>query len=168
MAGDFGFLLIFDAREGHVIVLNYWEFFMCKLLMAAMAVLVSLVSVPASARELKTETPRVVPRETPVVAYGNTSWVALAVSPNGRVFQSDSYTSEDRARGEAKNECEQNSGWTCRDTMSVPDSWDVIVLRCGNRNFLGGSSQGKAHDIALDKAAAEGFTANRCRQIANY
>jgi hypothetical protein len=142
---------------------------MCKLLLAATAALLSAVPLSASAVEL-TPAPAAVATSRPVIARGEpgTTWVALAASRNGRVFQSNPADSEERARTLARNECEQRSGRTCSDTMSVPDNWDVVVLRCGNRNFLGGSGQGAAHDIALDKAAVEGFGAGSCRQIANY
>jgi uncharacterized protein DUF4189 len=106
----------------------------------------------------------------PVIAGGNPGefWVALAVSPNGRVFQSGSFNSEESARTSARNECEQTSGGTCRDVVSVPEEWDVIILRCENRNFLGRSGQGKAYENALEKAVAQGFSADRCQQIATY
>ena len=133
---------------------------MRKFLLAAVAACVMPVS--ASAIELNAD--------PPIVARGNpgTSWVALAASPNGRVFQSESSNGEESARSAARNECEQTSGRTCRDTLSVPDNWDVVVLRCGNRNFLGGSGQGAAYENALAKAQAEGFGAGNCRQIASY
>jgi hypothetical protein len=145
---------------------------MCKFLFAAVAALLSVVPVSASAREI-TPTAPVVDRPVvarPVVARGepNTSWVALAVSPNGRVFQSESFNGEESARVSARNECEHTSGRTCGDTISVPNEWDVIVLRCGSQNFLGGSGQGLAYDNALAKAVDKGFSADRCQQIANY
>lgn len=138
---------------------------MYKVLIAAAAALLFVVPVSASAFEYNTTPPNTAP---PVVARGDpgTSWVGLAVSPNGRVFQSESFNSEESARTSARRECEQTSGWTCRDTMSVPDFWAVSVLRCGNQNFLGGSTEGMAYSIALAKAAAEGISADRCRQIA--
>lgn len=136
---------------------------MCKLMIAAGAALLSVVPISASAVEMPTNaTPPVVARTDP-----GTSWVALAVSRNGRVFQSDSFNSEESARRSARNECEQNSGWTCSDTMSVPDSWSVTVLRCGNQNFLGASGQGMAYEVALKKAVAIGISADRCRPIAS-
>jgi hypothetical protein len=135
---------------------------MCKFLVAAVAAVLS-VPVPTSAVELTNTAPPVVARGEP-----NASWVALAVSPNGRVFQSESFNSEESARTVARNECEHTSGRTCRDTISVPNEWDVIVLRCGNQNFLGGSAQGVAYDNALGKAVEKGFSADRCQQIANY
>ena len=139
---------------------------MCKFLIAAIAAL--LIPVSASAFEHDTRPAPTDP--APVVAKGEpgTTWVALAVSTNGRVFQSNAANSEERARSLARNECEQTSGRTCSSTMSVPDNWDVVVLRCGNRYFLGGSGQGAAHDMALTHAAAGGFGAGSCQQIANY
>ena len=146
---------------------------MCKFLLAAMAALLSAVPISASAIELET-TPAVVttpsiPGNPPSIARGDptTSWIALAVSRNGRVFRSDALNTEERARSSARNECEQTSGWTCSDTMSVPDFWSVIVVRCGNRYFLGGSSQGAAYAIALRKAADAGFSAGNCQQISS-
>jgi hypothetical protein len=136
---------------------------MYKFLIAAVAALLYLLPVSVSAKELTNNGPPVVARGDP-----NASWVALAVSPNGRVFQSDAYDSEESARRAARNECERTSGRTCSDTMSVPDDWDVVVLRCGSENFLGGSALGAAYDVALGKAAAEGFSAGHCRQIASY
>ena len=139
---------------------------MGKFLVAAVAAVLS-VPVSASAFELNTTassgTSRVVARESP-------SWVALAVSPNGRVFQSESFNGEESARNAARNECENTSGRTCRDTISVPNQWDVIVLRCGGQNFLGGSApgMGMAYDNALAKAVDKGVSAGRCQQIANY
>ncbi len=135
---------------------------MRKFLVAAGAAFLFAVPVSASAKELNS-TPTSVGRGDP-----GTSWVALAASPNGRVFQSEPADSEERARAAARNECQQTSGRTCSDTVSVPDNWDVVVLRCGNQNFLGASAQGMAYDNALSKAAAAGFSAGRCRQIANY
>jgi len=58
----------------------------------------------------------------------------------GRVFRSESFNGEESARSAARHECEHTSGRTCSDTISVPNEWDVIVLRCGSRNFLGGSA----------------------------
>jgi hypothetical protein len=135
---------------------------MRKFLFAAVAV---LLPVSASAVEITSGGTRTSP---PVVARSDASWVALAVSRNGRVFRSESFNSEDSARTSARSECEHTSGRTCTDTMSVPNEWDVVVLRCGGQNFLGGSGQGAAYDIALGKAAAQGFSAGRCRQIASY
>jgi hypothetical protein len=135
---------------------------MCKLLIAAAAAFLSVVPISASAVELNVDPPSV-GRGDP-----STSWVALAVSPNGRVFQSESFNGEESARAAARTECEHASGRTCRDTISVPNEWDVVVLRCGNQNFLGGSGQGVAYDNALGKATEKGFSADRCRQIANY
>jgi hypothetical protein len=142
---------------------------MCKFLLAAAAALLSVVAVSASAGEI-TITTGTTTTTPPVLARGDsgTSWVALAASPNGRVFQSESFNSEESARRAARNECEQTSGRTCGNTMSVPDNWDVVVLRCGGQNFLGGSAQGVAYDIALGKAADQGFSADRCRRIASY
>ena len=133
---------------------------MRKFLLAALAAAL-FVPISASAEEITA---------TPVVARGepNTSWVALAVSPNGRVFKSESFNGEESARSAARSECEHKSGRTCRDSMSVPNEWDVIVLRCGNQNFLGGSAQKVAYDNALAKAANRGFSAGSCRQIASY
>lgn len=135
---------------------------MCKFLIAAAAALLSAVPLSASAIELKTAPAPSIGRGDP-----NTSWVALAVSPNGRVFRSESFNSEERARSSARAACEQRSGRTCIDTMSVPDFWQVVVLRCGNQNFLGGSGQGDAYVIALAKAAAKGFDPDSCRQLSS-
>jgi hypothetical protein len=144
---------------------------MCKFLIAAMAA-VLWVPVCASATEITSPTVSpVVNRGTaPVLARGDSdaSWVAIAASTNGRVFQSGSFDSEESARSAARSECEHTSGRTCRDTMSVPNEWDVVVLRCGSQNFLGGSAQGVAYDNALAKAVAQGFTAGSCRRIASY
>jgi hypothetical protein len=143
---------------------------MCKFLIAAAAALLSVVPISASAAEITT-TP-VANRGTtpPVLARGESdaSWVAVAASTNGRVFQSGSFNSEESARSAARSECEHTSGRTCRDTMSVPNEWDVVVLRCGGQNFLGGSAQGLAYENALAKAADRGFRAGHCQQIANY
>ena len=135
---------------------------MCKFLIAA-AIAALVVPIYALADEITSGR-----SDRPVVASTGTSWVALAASPNGRVFRSQVFDNEERARTAVRNECEQTSGRTCRDTMSVPENWDVIVLRCGSQNFLGGSGQGVAYDIALGKAAERGFSADRCQQIANY
>jgi hypothetical protein len=145
---------------------------MCKLLIAATAALLSAVPLSASAQsafELTTPAAVTTPRGNPIArGEPGTTWVALAVSTNGRVFQSNPANSEELARSLARNECERTVGRSCGDTMSVPDNWDVIVLRCGTQNFLGGSGQGAAYDIALGKATDGGFSAGRCRQIANY
>ena len=114
---------------------------MCKFLVAAFAAVLCL-PFSASADEI-TANPSPPTRGTiSVVARGepNTSWVALAVSTNGRVFKSESFNGEESARSAARHECEHTSGRTCSDTISVPNEWDVIVLRCGSRNFLGGSA----------------------------
>ena len=142
---------------------------MCKFLVAAVAALLS-VPVSASADEITAHPPPVTRGTISVVARGepNTSWVALAVSTNGRVFKSESFNGEESARSAARSECEHTSGRTCRDSMSVPNEWDVIVLRCGGQNFLGGSGQKMAYENALAKASERGFTAGRCRQIASY
>src|SRR5882724_6073101 len=60
-----------------------------------------------------------------------TEWVALAASPNGRVFQSQHRNGEEMARNAARSECQQKTGRTCGVTISVPWGWDVEVLRCG-------------------------------------
>jgi hypothetical protein len=144
---------------------------MCKFLVAAVAAVLSL-PISASAEEITADNTVVARGAPPAVARGepNTSWVALAASTNGRVFRSESFNGEESARSAARHECEHTSGRTCSDTISVPNEWDVIVLRCGSRNFLGGSapSVGMAHDNALKKAADQGFGAGNCRQIANY
>jgi len=142
---------------------------MCKFLIAAVAALLS-VPVSASADEITANHSPPNRGTISVVARGepNTSWVALAVSTNGRVFKSESFNGEESARSAALSECEHTSGRTCRDSMSVPNEWDVIVLRCGSQNFLGGSAQKVAYGNALAKALARGFSAGDCRQIASY
>jgi hypothetical protein len=143
---------------------------MYKLLVAAAAALLSAIPLSASAGEITAIPVAVTTPTPPVLAKGEpgTTWVALAVSTNGRVFQSLPHDGEERARSAARNECERTSGRTCSDTMSVPDNWDVIVLRCGTQNFLGGSAEGNAQEIALDKAREKRFSGGSCRQIANY
>jgi hypothetical protein len=145
---------------------------MGKFLVAAVA---AVLSIPMAASAVEITSPTASPvvsrgSTAPVVNRGepNTSWVALAVSPNGRVFQSESFNGEEAARSAALTECEHTSGRTCRDSMSVPNEWDVIVLRCGNQYFLGGSAQKVAYENAFAKAANRGFRAGDCRQIANY
>jgi hypothetical protein len=145
---------------------------MRKFLLAAVAAVLFL-PIAASAEEITNASvsPVVNPGTTaPSVARGapGTSWVALAASTNGRVFRSESFNGEESARAAARNECEHTTGRTCSDTMSVPNDWDVIVLRCGGQNFLGGSYQGAAYENALAKAVDRGFTAGHCQQIANY
>jgi hypothetical protein len=164
MARDFSLLLFFvrQAKACHCCSTNEGFFTMSKLLVAAAAALLSAVPLSATAIELQTNRPPSVAHTDP-----GTSWVALAVSRNGRVFQSESSNGEELARRAARSECERTSGRTCRDTMSVPDFWSVVVLRCGNRYFLGGSGEGNAYAIALAKAAAKGFSDDSCRQIAS-
>ncbi len=145
---------------------------MSKFLVAAVAAVLS-VPIVASAAEITSPTTSPVANRgsaAPVLNRGepNTSWVALAVSTNGRVFQSESFNGEESARSAALSECEHTSGRTCSDSMSVPNEWDVVVLRCGSQNFLGGSGQKVAYENALAKAVNNGFRASDCRQIATY
>jgi hypothetical protein len=138
---------------------------------AVAAALLSIVPISASATEVsKLANEITIGAIYPVIARAEPgiSWVALAASPTGRVFQSEPFNGEESARAAARNACEHISGRTCRDTLSVPADWDVVVLRCGNWNFLGGSAQGMAYDNALMKAKVEGFSAGSCRQIASY
>ena len=97
-----------------------------------------------------------------------TEWVALAASPNGRVFKSEPKKGEEMARNAARSECQQTSGRTCSVTISVPSGWDVEVLRCGSAIVMGGSGQSNARGMALDKAAQGGYSAQQCTTIANY
>jgi hypothetical protein len=100
-----------------------------------------------------------------------TVWYGFAVSPNGRGFQSDGGYSEEDERASARIECENASGRTCV-AISVPESWDVVGLRCKKcsvfNGFVGGSGQGSAKHVALDKAKDAGFSESQCIEVLNY
>jgi hypothetical protein len=100
-----------------------------------------------------------------------TLWYGFAVSPNGRGFQSGGGISEADERAAARNECENASGRTCV-AISVPESWDVVGLHCRNgsvfNGFVGGSYQGFAKNVALDKARDAGFGGSQCIEVLNY
>jgi|ERR1043166_3058661 hypothetical protein len=120
-----------------------------------------------SAREVTQRPPSVAgPMPTTI------SWVALAASPNQRVFQSAQSGTEEGARADARTECENATGRTCSINISVPVHWDVVVLSCNDGRmeevFMGGSSQGYAREKALEKAQDSGYRARDCVEIASY
>jgi hypothetical protein len=53
--------------------------------------------------------------------------------------------------GSNYEDCQQMAILVCRDS------------RLGNRDFIGGSDEGDAQDIAWRKADRAGYNANRCR-----
>lgn len=131
------------------------------LLVAVAAAAISSV-MPASAVEL--ETPRM---SRPAAAVSGVSWIALASTPQGRVFKSDTATSEEGARALAIRECENTTARTCSTTISVPWNWDVAVVKCpGGGVFMGASAQGNAIGYANGKAANAGRYG--CDIIAQY
>jgi hypothetical protein len=113
------------------------------------------------------------PTGTPGFAHSTEgiSWVGVAVSSNKRVFRIQDQGGETSARAAVRNHCEQTTGRTCK-TMAVPASWDVVILNCAQDGrsdlFLGGSNQGYARDIAIDKAAASRFLPSNCSDLYNY
>ncbi len=131
------------------------------LLLAAAAAAISF-SMPVAAEEL--DTPRMTRQAR---ATSGVSWVALAASPQGRVFRSDMAGSEEAARGLAMNECERKTARTCDTTISVPWDWDVHVVKCaGPRVFMGASAEGNARGYAFWKAQNAGY--GGCSTIATY
>lgn len=136
---------------------------MKRLFLAACAV-AFVICGSAGARELTQRAPRLAgPMPTTV------SWVALAASPDQRVFQSPQSGTEEGARAEARAECENTTGRTCAVNISVPLHWDVVVLSCNDAEiFMGASSQGYARDKALEKAQDGGYRARDCVEIASY
>lgn len=101
-----------------------------------------------------------------------TDWVGVAAAPNKRVFETQNGSTEAGARAAAKYECEQTTGRTC-SAIAVPASWDAVVLSCSapglpTASFIGGSGQGYARDVALQKANAAGFDAYDCTEIYWY
>ena len=76
----------------------------------------------------------------------HSQWIGFAVSPNGRVFQSNQFDNEARARAVAAGECEHTSLHTCSSIAVVPEA-DVVAVKCGNKTFLGGldAGQGRGH-----------------------
>ncbi len=138
---------------------------------AAIAVLFGLVSAAPVSRadEITITTKRRV--ATGGSADATTVWYGFAVSRNGRGFKSDGGISEADERASARSECENASGRTCV-AISVPESWKVVGLHCGNGSglsaFVGGSYQGLAKDVALDKARDAGFSESQCIEVLNY
>ena len=98
-----------------------------------------------------------------------TKWVGIAASPNKRVFAVPRESDETVARNAARFECEQVTGRTC-SAIAVPNSWDAVVLNCTRPGLspvsvVGGSGQGAAMYIAINKASAAGFEPNECKQV---
>jgi hypothetical protein len=50
----------------------------------------------------------------------------------------------------------------CKHNMSHCD--EVVVYACGNKLFVGGSDEGHADQIALNKAAAAGYDTDDCKR----
>src|SRR4051794_29310359 len=94
---------VFSPQEGVIRIL------LCLLALA--------ISVPiANAEEI-----RLTPNNAPIVARTDpsTDWVAIAASPNRRIFKVGNLSDEAAARARAKNECELTTGRTC-NVMTVP------------------------------------------------
>lgn len=131
------------------------------LAIAAIASVIASTSVGSAQGVI--EITRVTP---PVVA--STTWAGVAVSPTGRVFKLVGQTGEITARLSAKAGCERKAGWTCR-AIAIPEEedWKVVAIGCDKNGkkggFIGASAMGYARDIAMDKAASEGFSAASCR-----
>jgi len=77
-------------------------------LVAALA----LVSTSALAVEMRTSRPEPMP---------SAKWVGYSASPNGRIFQSEVFNDEQRAKNTARAECSSTSLRTC--------NWDPLVWR---------------------------------------
>jgi hypothetical protein len=121
--------------------------------------------IPAGASFASEVTPvQQLPRQEPVSA-NRTQWIGFAVSPNGRVFQSDADLSEGNARQIARTECEENTARTCR-AIAVPYSWSVSVVVCSGDSFVAGVQEGSAKALAVSKADNEGVS--RCRETFTY
>jgi hypothetical protein len=152
------------ARKQKIIFAHQEVVMRIMLCLLALAIWVPI----ANAEEI-----RLTPNNAPIVARTDpsTDWVAIAASPNRRIFKVGNLSDEAAARARAKNECELTTGRTC-NVMTVPSSWDVSVLHCeeyGRRGtYLGGSGQGYAEQIAKDKAVREGFSADACTSIYTY
>ncbi len=95
----------------------------------------------------------------------STVWVGFAVAPNGRVFQSSENLYENSARENAKAECEQNAGRTCR-AIAVPQNWNVSVVVCNGGSFVAGTQAGSARPLAITKAENEGIYS--CQETFTY
>jgi hypothetical protein len=97
-----------------------------------------------------------------------TTWLGIAASSNGRVFQNIDRSGEVVARDSAQSQCEQTTGRTCR-AIAVPVSWQVAVVSCRQAGavaaFVGGSAQNASERIALDKGNKAGFYDRNCRTI---
>ena len=110
----------------------------------------------------------VTPGPAPPPVVPETWWIGFAVSPNGRVFQSNRFESEALARALAAGECEHTSLHTCSAIAVVPEA-DVVAVKCGNKTFIGGSTQGKAEDIARGKALDAGLSGHQlCSVVFRY
>lgn len=131
------------------------------LLIASAAAAISF-AMPAAAEELATTR-----MARSVAVNPGASWIALASTPQGRVFKSDIARSEEAARQLARTECENTTARTCGTTISVPPHFDVAVVKCpGAGVYMGASAQGNAIGYAHGKAAADGYYG--CSVIAQY
>ncbi len=98
-----------------------------------------------------------------------TNWVGFAVSPSHRVFQSERNRNEDLARNQALRECQELTQRSCSG-IAVTHQAEVVAIGCIDNNnqtnaFLGGSTQGSAMEVALQKARSAGFSRQNCHEI---
>jgi hypothetical protein len=137
----------------------------CSILAGAV-VLSFMIPSLVSAEEVTPQT-----RSNRIVNTTSTMWLGFAVSPNRRVFKSESQQGEAGARNAAKNECETTTLRTCY-VIAVPEMTDVSAIGCTyngrSKSFLGGSRQDVQKRIALDKANNEGFPNSSCVEFYTY
>jgi hypothetical protein len=127
-------------------------------LVAALA----LVSTSALAVEMRPQLPEPMP---------SAKWVGYSASPNGRIFRSEVFNDEQRAKNTARAECSSTSLRTCNwdlGTIAVAPSSFVAAVNCGGReSFIGGSNIdiGAALWMANKKAKSRNWPAANCRQV---
>lgn len=98
----------------------------------------------------------------PTAAFAQT-WIAYAGNGNGWGYGSG-YSEED-ARGEAIDNCEHNSGYTCPSwrSVSVRSSWHLVIVKCGSSGYIAGGSK---HDYpTARRVASQKLGRSRCRVV---
>jgi hypothetical protein len=97
-------------------------------------------------------------------------WLGYSVSPNGRIFRSEVFNDEQRAKATARAECSTTSLRTCDrlGTIAVAPSSYVAAITCGGReSFIGGSNivTDAALWMAKEKARSRNWSVAKCRQV---
>jgi hypothetical protein len=134
------------------------------MLIAAAAAAIAFAAPASAADEVTTSR---IARPASNNSGGVGAWIAFASTPQGRVFRSDIFRTEEGARQDARVECERVTARTCASTISVVPDFDVVIVRCqGPAVFMGASRLGYAEAGALSKARDAGY--GGCQTIYTY